>query len=551
LGDGTTLSLDIPTPLSGPSDVAAVAAGGEDGLALLSDGSVMSFGENEFGQLGDGTELGPEICEGPGLPCSKTPVKVNGLTGVTAIAQGGNVTHASSVAHSLALLEDGTVMIWGANNSGDLGDGTTQNSDVPTPVSGLSEVTAVAAGEDDSLALLKNGTVLAWGAGGRGELGDGTTESSDVPVPVSGLNEVTAIAAGNGISLALLEDGTVMAWGGGGLGNGSNEGSDVPVAVTGLTEVSAIAAGGAHALALLKNGEVMAWGENRFGGLGDGTTTKSDVPVLVSGITTATAVSAGIEYSFARLADGSVEAWGDNYEGQLGVGTFSGPEICALGGPYNIPCSRVPVSVCGLSEVAGIATGGESNVAYGPPPSTSVPTVTGVSPDGGLPSGGTKVTITGTNFTSGCILVSFGYSNGGHVSAFTVNSPTSITTVSPPARNGPVNVTVATTGGISEATPADTFTYAQPPTVKKINPKKGPAGGGTLVKITGTNLTGATAIDFGSTPAPHFTVNSATQITATSPPGAGIENITVVTPGFTSAITTKDQFKFRVAKKAK
>ena len=130
-------------------------------------------------------------------------------------------------------------MAWGCNDSGQLGNGTTTDSDVPVAVSGLGGVTAIAAGADHSLALLSDGTVMAWGYNGSGQLGNGTTTDSDVPVAVSGLSgTVTAIAGGGTHSLALLSDGTVMAWGRNGsgqLGNGTTTDSHVPVAVSGLS----------------------------------------------------------------------------------------------------------------------------------------------------------------------------------------------------------------------------------------------------------------------------------------------------------------------------
>src|SRR5207253_2993382 len=137
------------------------------------------------------------------------------------------------------------VAAWGGNEAGQLGDGTTESSDLPQAVSGLSGVTAIAAGSGFSLALLGDGTVMAWGNNRAGELGDGTTDSSDVPVGSSGLSGlgVTAISAGADFSLALLGDGIVAAWGGnerGQLGDGGTEGTGLPVMVSGLSGVTAI-----------------------------------------------------------------------------------------------------------------------------------------------------------------------------------------------------------------------------------------------------------------------------------------------------------------------
>ena len=175
---------------------------------------------------------------------------------------------------------------------------------MPVAVNGLSEATAVAAGENHSVALMRDGTVMAWGLDSRGQLGQGSKGGySEVPVPVSGLSGVTAISAAGSYSLALLTDGTVMAWGDnvfGELGDGSmSEFSDVPVAVDGLHGVMAISAGARHGLALLENGTVMAWGSDELEQLGDGLKTNSDVPVAMSGLSGVTGISAGGFHSLA------------------------------------------------------------------------------------------------------------------------------------------------------------------------------------------------------------------------------------------------------------
>ncbi|MDA8066155.1 MAG: IPT/TIG domain-containing protein [Thermaerobacter sp.] len=173
------------------------------------------------------------------------------------------------------------------------------------------------------------------------------------------------------------------------------------------------------------------------------------------------------------------------------------------------------------------------------------PTVTAISPVSGPAVGGTPVTITGTYFGVGQT-VKFG-SNA--ATAVTVKTSTSLTAVSP-AGTGTVDVTVTSPGGTSATSNADKFTYTTPgtpaPTVTAISPVSGPAAGGTQVTVTGTNLTGATTVDFGSgNPATKVSVNSAgTQITATAPPGTGTVDVLVTTPGGTSATGSTDQFTY-------
>jgi hypothetical protein len=172
-------------------------------------------------------------------------------------------------------------------------------------------------------------------------------------------------------------------------------------------------------------------------------------------------------------------------------------------------------------------------------PEVSGPSVTRVEPSFGPASGGTTVTITGTNF-SGATAVKFGSTNA---TSFTVNSASSITAVSP-AGTGTVDVTVTTAAGTSPTSPADQFTYG--PAVTKVEPNRGSPSGGTTVTVTGTSFTGATAVKFGSTSAKSFTVNSATSITAVSPrmKGGGTVDVTVTTPAGTSPTSSADQFTF-------
>jgi prepilin-type N-terminal cleavage/methylation domain-containing protein len=305
LGDGTITNESKPIQVNGLNNIVAIAAGASHSLALKNDGTVWSWGRNGDGQLGDGTTIEKH-----------TPVQVSGISNVTAIAAGGY--------HSLAVKNDGTAWTWGTNGNGQLGDGTATLRTSPVQVSGLSNVTAVSGGYDFSIALKNDGMVYAWGYNGYGELGDGTTTQRNTPVQVSGLGNTTAIAAGYVHSLALKNDGTVWAWGRntyGQLGNSYTTDSNVPVQVSGLTNAVAIAAGYVHSIAVKSDGTAWAWGYNTSGQLGDGTATQRNTPVQVSGLTNAIAVAGGYTHSLALKNDGTIWSWGYNDVGQLGDGT--------------------------------------------------------------------------------------------------------------------------------------------------------------------------------------------------------------------------------------
>jgi len=526
LGNGTTTLSRVPGAVAGLSEVTAIAAGGEHSLALLANGTVRAWGANREGQLGNGTTAS-----------SRVPVPVGGLSNVVAIAAGRE--------HSVALLANGTVMAWGCNEEGQLGGGTKAlKSTIAVTVKGLSGVTAIASGGDFSLARLSNGTVMSWGANEEGQLGNGKRNKSTTPVVAKGVSGAVAVAAGREHSLALLSNGTVMSWGSNlahQLGMPTKykvikeeeetyleeeeqpENNPVPEPVAALSGATAVAAGAEHSLALLGDGEVMAWGANSNDQLGNGTQGGiSNVPTAVGGLSGVTAIAAGSQHTLALLSGGSVEAWGYNPDGQLGNGSN-----------LNSP---VPVAISGLGGVVKIAGGGSHSLSMGAPAAT----VTGVSPSSGPQQGGASVSITGLNLSE-ATSVHFGPSAAG---AFTVNSPTSITATSP-AGTGIVDVTVTTPSGTSAASAADRFTYIPPPTVTKVKPNKGPAAGGTSSTVTGSDFTGVTAVSFGAMPASSFTVNSPTSITAIAPAGtAGAADVTVTTASGTSAVGIHDVFKY-------
>ncbi len=323
LGSGSTTSAANPQPLPGVGAAQPMTAGGRyHSLVLRDDGTVWASGENNDGQLGNGTTKN-----------SSTFVEVPGLGGIQKIAAG--------YYRSLAIDSNGWVWAWG---QGDLGDGATDSTSTPQVVPGLSGATQVASGVNQSLVLLSGGTVEAWGANTYGEDGNGTTTAQTSPVAVSGLSGVTQIAAGAYHSLALKSNGTVWAWGdnsNGQLGNNSTTNSSTPVQVQGLSNVTAIAAGQYFSLALESNGTVWAWGANSSGQLGDGNTTDSHVPVQVTGVSGISQISAGLITSYAMTSSGTVMGWGDNSLGELG----------ALGG------GSTAAAIPGISSATQIAAG--------------------------------------------------------------------------------------------------------------------------------------------------------------------------------------------------
>lgn len=389
LGDGSTAgSSSIPGRACGNATctmplgkIVQVAGGDDHSIALLENGSVISWGANLSGQLGDGTNTDRttpvKVCAvGEAAPCTSF------LDGVVAVAAGD--------VHSLALLTDGTVVSWGNNGFGQLGEGSAVNHET-SPVrvcavggtapctSYLSNVTSIAGGYQHSIALLSDGHVRSWGLNDDGQLGDGTTTFRTSPVPVGSLSDVVSVAAATVHSIAARSDGSVFTWGSGAaLGDGTGAVATTPVQVCALGQfapcgaflsgVKSVGAGAYHSLAARSDGTALAWGYNANGQLGVGDTFVRFVPVQVCApggcagvLTGVTAVAGGPNglYSLALRSDGSVRAWGANESGQLGDGTKTERHtpfrVCAIG--ETSPCLRY------LEGITAIAAGNTHSIA--------------------------------------------------------------------------------------------------------------------------------------------------------------------------------------------
>lgn len=341
LGTGTSTNQAVPVAVSSGTGgsltgMDGIAVGGTHNIAFqnISGGAVKGWGNNAWGQVGDGTET-----------ATSTPQDIKKdantlLTGLKAIAAGAN--------HSLGLHRDGTVWAWGYNGYGQLGINSNDVKSLfalqvvgnPEIAALPSDIRSIAAGGSHSLALDGFGRVWAWGYNGYGQLGDSTTTDRLAPVRVVFPEDVVviAIAAGGSTSLAIDSTGQVWGWGYNRFGQtgqapaaGDINAKQVQPAKVVLADFTAtkISVGLDHCLALRADGTVWSWGYNGYGQLGRGVVESvpskvanpEPAPVTPGGMGVVVDIRAIGHHSLATTADGKVWAWGMNSYNQLGDGT--------------------------------------------------------------------------------------------------------------------------------------------------------------------------------------------------------------------------------------
>ena len=483
LGIGTTLARsNVPiavkttgTPMDGKV-VKQVEGGGRyegsHSIALASDGTVYTWGLNQYGQLGNNTTINsrsPVAVQAAGTP-------MEGKT-IVQIAAGAD--------HSLALDSGGALYAWGSNAYGQLGNGTTTNSSVPvavkiagTPLAGKT-IVQIAAGANHNMVLTSDGAVYTWGWNYHGQLGNNTKTNSNTIVavqtigtPIAG-KKIVKIAAGQGHSLALTDDGMVYTWGRndtGQLGNNVTTDAMLPVAVTvtgtpmSNKTIVEIASGARHSLAIDSSGKVYAWGHNGSGQLGNNSTVNALTPVAVQAPADKNIIQvSGSGWlgasSSALTSNGAVYSWGRDLDGQLGDGTNND--------------SSVPViTTINLVDTPSTPT----HVMAKPGDTTAI-----ISWQAPIVSGGQNIT--------GYVLQ---YQAIGASSWTTVNVAAAATlhTITGLTNDQTYRVRLAakTAAGTGDFSSIVLVTPHAKPTITNVSPAIGPVAGGQNVTITGTNF---------------------------------------------------------------
>jgi alpha-tubulin suppressor-like RCC1 family protein len=315
LGDYGQYAAYAPRPVGGVETALALAVGGDFACVILPTTGVRCWGKNDRGQGGHGMAQ-------PFITPSCVLAAGASLLGATSLALGG--------AHACAVLDEGTVDCWGANDTWQLGDGTTTDRDQAVPVLGITDARSVVAGGRHVCVLLKDTTVRCWGANDEGQLGSGTTTAQAAPVAVGNadgaapLSGVTALAAGDAFTCALMQDATVLCWGANAdcqLGRPSTTPRALLPVTASVRDVLSVAAGSRHACAVLSSGRAACWGRNDFGQVGAEAGECRADPALLP-LAHVLSVGAGRAHSCA-VDEMGIWCWGDDSLGQLGIGIAS------------------------------------------------------------------------------------------------------------------------------------------------------------------------------------------------------------------------------------
>ena len=326
IGDNTTTNRSTPvTTLAGGANWKQVSCGYNHTLAVKTDGTLWTWGRNSTGQLGVNNTT-------------------NRLTPVTTFAGGTNWKQVSCGSrHTTAIKTDGTLWTWGTNSSAQLGDNTSTNRSTPvTTFAGGTNWKQVACGQDHTAAIKTDGTLLTWGRNLSGQLGDNTTTDRSTPVTTfaGGTNWKQVAGGGDSHTAAIKTDGTLWTWGWnlfGQLGDNTTTSRNTPVTTfAGGTNWKQISGGDLHTSAIKTDGTLWTWGRNLSGQLGDNTTTQRNTPVTTFvGGTNWKQVSGGDSHTAAIKTDGTLWTWGTNSSAQLGdntVTTRSTPVTTFAGG---------------------------------------------------------------------------------------------------------------------------------------------------------------------------------------------------------------------------
>jgi alpha-tubulin suppressor-like RCC1 family protein len=346
---------DVVTPL--PAKFQQVVAGVLHSCGILTDGTAYCWGNNQKGQLGDGS-----------LKDRTYPVPVGGSVKFTQLVGG--------LAHTCGLSSAGAAYCWGLNLNGQLGDQTHTDRTTPSPVAGSLTFVSLAAGGSYTCGITADGTAYCWGWNAASQLGDSGTADQSAPKAVSGGLKFASLSGKAFHTCGVTLAGAAYCWGQndyGQLGTGDNVSSSTPAAVAGGLVFASVEVGYHHTCGVTPGGEGFCWGRNHAGQLGAGDSLVGQdqltpQPVVVPALWTMISAGAYFTCGVEGSGEGAAYCWGLNQSGQLGAASAS---TCLDENSIASYCSVTPLAVSGglsfsvvsasTQHVCGLTTGG---VAY-------------------------------------------------------------------------------------------------------------------------------------------------------------------------------------------
>jgi alpha-tubulin suppressor-like RCC1 family protein/uncharacterized protein YfaP (DUF2135 family) len=339
---------NTPTQIGMGSNWKSVAVGSHFTVAIKNDGTLWAWGENSYGQLGDGTTVS-----------KSTPTQIGIGSNWKSVAAGGY--------HTVAVKNDGTLWAWGSNFIGQLGNGTYIDKNTPTRIGTAINWQSVTAGYLHTLAIRNDGTLWAWGKNSYGQLGDGTDFSKSTPT-IIGISTTNwqSVTAGSNHTVGIKGDGTLWAWGStsdGQLGDGTipiiNESS--PIRIGSVSNWQNVSAGANHTMAIQSDGTLWAWGSNEYGKLAVPVNYNNNKcsPTRIATFSNWKSVSAGSQHTVAIKSDGTLWSWGDNFYGQLG----EGPVRYFYAGPVNYIDRDSPTKIGTRMDWQSVSAGSNHTMA--------------------------------------------------------------------------------------------------------------------------------------------------------------------------------------------
>ena len=330
LGDGTTVDKNVITSVGNANDWNVISCGGGSTMSIKTDGSLWGWGTNYFGSIG----AGPSFNE-------TSPIQIGTDTDWQLLSCGG--------LHAIALKTNGTLWGWGYNNKGQVGNGTNTDALTPVQIGNDTDWQMVAAGRNQSFAIKTDGTLWGWGENELGELGDGTFINRNTPVQIGTNTDWESVSTLGNHTLAIKTNGTLWSWGDnadGQIGDGTQTLKNYPVQIGTGTDWQTVSAGGLHSLALKTNGSVWGWGDNNyFFQLGFFSLNDQLVPLQLGTSNDWIGISGGGLHTAMVKSDNTLWVFGWNYSGQLGNGTNTGnyPQHYAQYTPIAVNCAPLGI----------------------------------------------------------------------------------------------------------------------------------------------------------------------------------------------------------------